>query len=60
MSEDASLRREGAFQRLVGLISDRIKSNLEGRYLFDTDDTRRFGHGFLISEILLKDVSLLI
>jgi hypothetical protein len=57
--EGASLRRVGAFLRLVCLISDRIKCDLGGRYLYDMYDSRKFGHGFLIPDILLIDVSLL-
>ena len=59
-SESASMRRGCAFLRLVARSCGRIKSILGAQYLHDADDTRRFGHGFLFSEILLMDWSLLL
>ena len=56
-SKSASLRRGGAFLRLVGLFSDRIKCDLEEHYLNDAEDGGKFGHGFLFSEVLLMNVS---
>jgi hypothetical protein len=58
-SESASTRLGGAFLRLVTRRCGRIKSKLRARYIHDADDTRRFGHGFLFSENLLMDWSLL-
>ncbi len=58
-SKGASMRRGGAFLRLIGRSCGRIKSKLGEQYLHDANDPRRFGHGLLFSEILLMDWSLL-
>ncbi len=57
--ESASLRRVCAFLRLAGRFTGRIKCELGTLYLSGVDGAGRFGHGFLFSEVLSINGSLL-